>query len=457
MNLPTRVEIPGTPYSYDSRLEESIQQIATRVRRLREGGKLTPEVLSTIRKFFKIKNIYHSNAIEGNSLNVGETRQVVEMGLTLTGKSLKDQAEARNLAHALDFLETLVSNNTAPLLEAEIRQIHQLILKAIDDQNAGKYRMVQVEISGSSYKPPSPTDVPEEMADLSSWLSTISIPGNNFASKDGFVHAAVAHAWLVLIHPFVDGNGRLARLLMNLILMRYGYPIAIISKEDRARYYDALEDSQASDLSSFLGLVSECLTESLEEYEHAVEEHQEQLEWGRAIAEKFTSPQKVKIENEYEVWKSAMDLLKNYFRQTASLLDQAPLGRVYFKDFGIIEYEKYLMLRHGESAKRTWFFRLDFRSGDRSARYLFFFNNPGYLMRPRCDVTVHVAREEAPYHYERLEHITAPNVPNLVEIGYLPREERFLVRRKDNRVAEAKIENFSKLFIEEVVQKHFDS
>ena len=104
----TSKNIEVTPYLYESILDEVIQRLADRVRELRQSGRLNPEVLHLIRNYFRIKNIYHSNAIEGNVLNVGETRQVVELGLTLTGKPLKDQAEARNLAHAVDFLEDLV-------------------------------------------------------------------------------------------------------------------------------------------------------------------------------------------------------------------------------------------------------------------------------------------------------------------------------------------------------------
>jgi len=152
--------IDGTLYSYESVQDETIRAIAERVRAMRQAGRLSPEVLHHIRSYFRIKNIYHSNAIEGNVLNVGETRQVVEMGLTLTGKPLKDQAEARNLAHAIDFLEQLATHPERPILESDIRQMHAVVLKGIDDDNAGRYRSVPVEISGSAYKPPGPESVP---------------------------------------------------------------------------------------------------------------------------------------------------------------------------------------------------------------------------------------------------------------------------------------------------------
>ena len=247
------IDIPNTPFSLSASLEDTINELEEKVQDLRAGGKLSPEVLHNLRNYFRVKNIYHSNAIEGNLLTVGETRQVVEYGLTITGQPLKDQAEAKNLSHALDFLEELASNPNQPISETDIRQLHLLVLKNIDDANAGKYRTIPVEISGSNFKPPAPESVGPQMRDFGEWLSNASItePGQ-YGQQRGLLNAAIAHTWFVQIHPFVDGNGRVARLLMNLILVRYGFPIAIIAKEDRLRYYDALEESQTSDLSSLL-------------------------------------------------------------------------------------------------------------------------------------------------------------------------------------------------------------
>src|SRR5216683_4852223 len=155
----TVLNIPGTPYDFDDTQAVVISDTDERVRQLRATGALSSEVLERIRRYFRVKNIYHSNAIEGNLLDVGETRLVVEQGLTLTGKPLKDQAEAKNLSEAIDFLEDLARDASRPISEADIRQIHFLVLKNIRDSDAGKYRSVPVEISGSQYKPPPPEDI----------------------------------------------------------------------------------------------------------------------------------------------------------------------------------------------------------------------------------------------------------------------------------------------------------
>ena len=453
----SHIEIDGTAYVYDDTRLPDLEKLADRVRNMREQGRLSREVLYRIRKHFRIKNIYHSNAIEGNALAVGETREVVEHGLTITGKPLKDQAEARNLSHALDFLEELASSST-PITEHDLRQLHALVLHEITEE-AGAYRSSAVSISGSDYSPPGTESVPAQMEDFGRWLSDVSVAGDTaFAGVSGLLVAAAAHTWFVTVHPFIDGNGRVARLLLNLMLIRHGYPIAIITKEDRLRYDDALELSQASDLTPFIVLLTECIEESLEEYEAAAEEQREQSEWAASLAAKFTQPERIRAENDYEVWKNAMELLRSYLHQTVGVFDQAAeYGHVYLKDFGNLEFEKHSALRRGESAKRTWFLRVDFRRGDTTALYLFFFGHASRAMQGRCDVTLHVAREEPPssFNYQRLEHIESANVPDLSEVGYEMSKERFVVRMRNGRSRASGVEDFTKRFFEDIVAKHF--
>src|SRR5262245_13607358 len=195
--------VEGAPYLYDRSVEAELKDLADRVRELRSAGRLTPDTLRHIRRAFRVKNIYHSNAIEGNRLTIGETRQVVELGLTITGQSLKDQAEAKNLAAALDLLEELASDAASPITEHSIRQLHAFVLRGIDDENAGGYRTVPVEISGSAFKPPGPEAVPPAMAELGKWLASAVVPGTDYATTKGLLVAAAAHTWFVTVHPFI--------------------------------------------------------------------------------------------------------------------------------------------------------------------------------------------------------------------------------------------------------------
>ena len=458
---PPPVTVADTVFEYSHAINGLLQDLADRVQQMRQSGRLSPDVLQGIRKFFRIRNIYNSNAIEGNTLDIGETRLVVEQGFTLTGKSLKDQMETKNLSEALDFLEAFAGDPQLEIGETDIRQIHSLILSGVDDENAGKYRNVQVSISGSPILPPPPESVPSQMGDFSRWFRQISVRKADMPEADPVVIAAAAHSWFVQIHPFVDGNGRTARILMNLILMRYGYPISIITREDRQRYYDALSETEGGDLTPLIGLIVETVSEGLEEWEKAAQEQREREEWTQSIARRLTQPQRIEAVSKYEVWRNAMELLKSYMRQAAQGVNQRTHGmaQVFLRDFGIIEYEKFLTLSQGISAKRTWFFRVDVvRDRDRrAARYLFFFGYPSAALRGNVDVTLHIAREEpeGSYNYIVLGEIGRPNVSELVEIGYLPEKEKLLTRGLSGATLEMSMDSVVREFFESVIKHHF--
>lgn len=444
-------EVPNTPYIYRQYVDSNLKDLQRRVKEMRLSGSLSPQVLQRISKFFRIKGIYHSNAIEGNSLTIGETRMVVEMGLTLSGKSLRDQAEAANLSHALDFMEELASGSH-PLTVHNIRSVHQIILKNIDDDNAGRYRTSEVIISGSQYKPPAPETIPIEMNKFDEWLQQIS----KNPSFDPIVIASAAHLWFVTIHPFIDGNGRTARILMNLLLMRSGYPICIISRDDRSRYYDALEEGQGGgDLSSLIELIYENVEESLEEWEQAAAEQTREQEWLSDITRRFARPAEIKLRNEYELWTNAMELLLGYFKRMAQAWnEQTQVAHVSFRDFGMLSFEKYVSLLNGETAKKTWFFRMDFESGGIRARYLFFFGYGNALIKSRAPVVLIIARELETGDYERLEYLSASNVPSIHQIGFDIQRAVF-VGTTSTRLKEGRVEDLGRGFLEEVVKMHF--
>ena len=447
--------IEGTPFEYDEALDGFLETVATRVSDMRKVGKLSPEVLTDLVQLFRIRKIYHSNAIEGNQLDQGETRLVVEQGITITGKSLRDQAEAKNLDHAIDFLVDLASKDL-PISQVDIRQIHRLILSGIDDEAAGNYRNVEVKISGSNYSPPGPEKVGSEMTDFSDWLNGVSQLSE---SLDPVIIASAAHAWFAQIHPFTDGNGRTARILLDLLLMRSGYPIAIITKEDRPRYYDALEDSQTSNLSPLIYLIYESVEDSLEAYEKAAEEQRRRGQWVADMAERLAAPERTRLTNEFELWTKAMDLFREQFRQIIMSLTLAGEGmyRVYFKEFGNLDLEKYLTLNSGQAVKRTWFFRIDFVLRQRTARYLFFFGHSSLSMRDKARVTLHISREEpeGSYNYIRLSEPAMRNVPRIVEVGYNPKSERFVTSTSGGDPYEENVDSIAQALISDIARIHF--
>jgi Fic family protein len=194
-------------------------------------------LVKNLEEWFRIELTYTSNAIEGNTLTRAETAMVVEKGLTIGGKSITEHLEATNTAAALDFVKEQIKRKPNELKEKDVLKIHEIILSGINKEDAGLYRRVPVRISGSAVVLPNPKKVQDLMDEFFSWLK-----------KETKLHAvelaAEAHYRLVTIHPFVDGNGRTARLLMNMILMMRGFPPAIIRKNDRLAYIKSLEKPQ---------------------------------------------------------------------------------------------------------------------------------------------------------------------------------------------------------------------
>jgi Fic family protein len=238
----------------------TINHLKTKKQQLDKFRPLPPEMINNLDEWFKVELTYTSNAIEGNTLSRQETAIVIEKGLTVEGKSLKEHLEATNHAEALDFIKTLAHQQRQQITESTVLNIHNLILQKIDYQNAGRYRSVPVRIAGVNVTLPNPTKVPDLMTEYAKWLQD--------KNPDPIVKiAADAHFKLVSIHPFVDGNGRTARLLMNLLLIQKGYPPTIIGPKDRRAYLDAIEKGQTKNqLSDYYQVIYQAIDRSLDIY-----------------------------------------------------------------------------------------------------------------------------------------------------------------------------------------------
>ncbi len=216
------------------------------------------ETLKSLRESINLEWTYNSNGIEGNTLTLRETQVVLE-GITVGGKSIKEHLEAINHEKAILFLDDLVKDNE-PISEWNIKNIHQLILKDIDNENAGRYRKENVTIKGATHIPPDYLKVPELMEKL-------ILTYNTWSEYHPIIQAALLHGELVKIHPFVDGNGRTSRLLMNLVLMNNGYNPVIIKKESRLKYYEALDKAHITgNYTDFVKLVTKLEIEMLNKY-----------------------------------------------------------------------------------------------------------------------------------------------------------------------------------------------
>jgi Fic family protein len=240
-------------------MTDDLKRIHDKKKRLETFRPLPKVVLKNLDEWFKIELTYTSNAIEGNSLTRQETALVVEKGLTVEGKSIQEHLEAINHAKAYEFIEGLIKEKSTDITHTTILDIHSIILQNIDSTNAGRYRTVPVRIAGSPVIMPNALKVPDLMKDFITWLHN--------ADKGSIETAAEAHFKFVSIHPFTDGNGRAARLLMNLILMQAGFPPALIRKEDRKAYINSIEKGQlAGDLSDYYPLIFTAVERSLDIY-----------------------------------------------------------------------------------------------------------------------------------------------------------------------------------------------
>jgi len=218
--------------------------------------------LTRLRDFFHTRYTYHSNKIEGNTLTLQETSLVVSKGITIAGKSVREHLEAVNHHEAVEYIESMVQSG-GRITERLIKELHYLILKGIDKHWAGTYRNVEVRISGSEHVPPQHFDVPMEMEKMLAYYQ------ENRVRIHPVLLAADMHLMLVGIHPFMDGNGRTSRLLMNLILMQGGYYIANIKGDltDRLEYYQALEEAHVrGNTTPFRKLVASTVMQNMEEY-----------------------------------------------------------------------------------------------------------------------------------------------------------------------------------------------
>jgi len=211
---------------------------------------------------FSLEYTYQSNKIEGNTLTLSETMMVIKEGITISGKSVNEHLEAINHSEAVSIMYDIVKSKIV-FKEQVLLQLHNLILRGIDTRNAGKYRSVNVRISGAEHIPPEPYMVPVLME---AYFKFYKETRN---TMHPVLLAAEMHERLVTIHPFIDGNGRTSRLVMNLILLSFGYPIAILKGDNQSRmkYFQALEKVQIDgDPEAFYILVIEALKKSLDEH-----------------------------------------------------------------------------------------------------------------------------------------------------------------------------------------------
>nr|CAB3246148.1 adenosine monophosphate-protein transferase FICD-like [Phallusia mammillata] len=222
-----------------------------------------PTLRSAMKEFY-YQHIYHTVAIEGNTMTLEQIRQIIDHKTVVAGKSIMEHNEVIGIAEALAYMNNTLLMNIGEITIEDIKSIHKRVMGFVDPIAAGEFRTNQVYVGG--HIPPHPNDVELLMDQFEDWLNSPDV-----IDLHPVEYAAIAHYRLVYIHPFVDGNGRTARLLMNFILMQNGFPPVSVELQHRWEYYETLTAANTGDLRPFIRFIARCTSKTLEDYLVAAE------------------------------------------------------------------------------------------------------------------------------------------------------------------------------------------
>jgi Fic family protein len=309
----------GIDVTYRNELQTTFDRLYEKKAMLQNSRPLPKLALQKIREALSIEWTYNSNSIEGNSLTLRETQMVLQEGITIKGKSLREHFEAKNHETALNFLYKLIDEDHL-FSSKDILSLHELVLRSIEDDFAGRLRNSGVRIAGANFLPPNAQKVSGLLDELIQFVNTNTLGLNDIEL------ATVFHHKFVWIHPFFDGNGRTVRLAMNLLLMRSGFPPAIILKNDRKKYYDALNSANKGNYSKLALLMSQALERTLNIYLQAlpgsdlgyteisklVEE--EELPYGQEYISLLARQGKIDAYKEGRNWLTTKEAVEDYIK-----------------------------------------------------------------------------------------------------------------------------------------------
>jgi len=248
----------GAFMAREARMEARIaRRLLQKKKQLDAYRPLEPFMVQRLHQDLRLLATYHSNAIEGNTLSLRETQMVLEYGITVDGHPLREYLEATNHAEAFDALPKLVER---PITVETVEMLHRLVMDKIDP-HAGELRPVSVYIRGAPFTPPPAKDVPLYLAQWVHWLTS-----DDALHYDPVTRATIAHHDFEVLHPFADGNGRVGRLLLNLMLIQDGYPPALVLREWRPRYIQALQQAYVGEYSPLVDLVGLAVEQALDLY-----------------------------------------------------------------------------------------------------------------------------------------------------------------------------------------------
>lgn len=342
-----------------------LEEVQESIKEIDEQRPLAPHITEKLQEEILFDRVHASAVIEGNRLSRRETIVVLSCGILEAGLR-KDQQEVLNLADACLYLQDCLDNNI-DLSASLIKELHQKLLNKIDDKNAGCFRSVDVAISGAKVNPPSYLDVQHLIQKI------IDVERNSNChpiQKATWIHWAIAR-----IHPFVDGNGRMARLLQDFVLLKQRYVPASVQPEDREKnYYEALEKADLNNGEDLLEVIAKNVLRMSQRYLAIIRDEKSRTSWVKSIAKAASEKVRQTEHRSFLISQKSFDSLKLEFSNICSELN-LELEDMYigFKDYGSLDFDKYQKLKTKGRASQTWFFGLRFAYGELEQRFIFWF------------------------------------------------------------------------------------
>jgi Fic family protein len=362
--------LPPSEITLDPVTLELISDAMELARQVNDSRPLPDDVIANIQKELLDERVFNSNAIEGNTLTLRETRIVLRTGgITEVGRR-RDATEALNLGKAIAKVAEMV-----PVCESwsdidRFMDVHETLLTGVDDDSAGTIRSQRVMISGAKFQPPSPEEVVVLLRQFFAHLNTAIATDSEPVRLAAWVHWGIAR-----IHPFEDGNGRLARLWQDLILFGNRLTAAVIRPSDRTEYYAALETADTGDFNPLTQLVTRSLSKTLQVSVNALRECDELKDWAVSLVGETSARVDEQRQLEYMRWRRQMELLQDAFERCAAQVTDASDGtvEVQVRAFGVLDQSTWETLRSGGTASMTTCFWANFRNGNERIQYCFFF------------------------------------------------------------------------------------
>ena len=305
--------------TYREEMMPFFERLEIKLEQLKKHRPLPSVALNKIREALTIEWTYNSNSIEGNTLSLRETQMVLQEGITIKGKSLREHFEAKNHERAINLLYKLVDSGDGLSIH-DILSLHGLVLNSIEEDFAGRLRNGGVRISGANFVPPNALKVSGLMDDLLVFVN------ENPLNLNIIELTTIFHHRFVWIHPFFDGNGRTVRLAMNLLLMKQGFPPAIILTNDRLKYYNALNDANKGRYGKMMLLMAQAIERTLNIYINALPGNtleyteisnlveEENLPYGQEYISLLARTGKIDAYKEGRNWLTTKEAIENYIK-----------------------------------------------------------------------------------------------------------------------------------------------